>query len=76
MIPNFIYIKCSNITLFHFRDYMKNSVWNLSNTKEQYSKAQANNNPFLYSELSCNNKQNKETKIHMGHWTMWGEDTE
>lgn len=51
---------------------MKNSVWKLFNGLEHYPKAQGNNNTFLYSKLSFNNKLNKETKIHMGHWTMWG----
>lgn len=51
---------------------MKNSVWKLLNSLEHYPKPQGNNNTFLYSKLSFNNKLNKETKIHMGHWTMWG----
>lgn len=50
---------------------MKNSVWKLFGSLEHYPKAQGNSNTFLYSKLSFNNKLNKETKIHMGHWTMW-----
>lgn len=53
-------------------DYMKNSVWKLFNSLEHYPKTQGNNNTFLYSKLSFNNKLNKETKIHMGHWTISG----
>lgn len=41
------------------RDCMKNSIWNLFNSREHYPNTQGNNNTILHSELSFNNKQNR-----------------